>query len=129
MIKGKGGLVRDVPINLSIEIELKKMLSVTPRGHKLFVKPEDKTHLAMQRFEGFIHYHKEALQDPGSTRPLHFHGLRHTYAVERYQDFIRRGMGEMEARKRVSELLGHHRGEVTNVYLASMKNRGGTDET
>jgi site-specific recombinase XerC len=38
-IKGKGGLVRDVPINLSIEIELKKMLAVTPRGHKLFVAP------------------------------------------------------------------------------------------
>ena len=119
-IKGKGGLVRDVPINLSIEIELKKMLAVTPRGHKLFVAPDDKTHLAMHRFENFIHYHKTALQDLGSTRLLTFHGLRHTCAAEWYRQYIAEGHTEKEARHRVSELLGHRRDEVTKIYLASV---------
>lgn len=35
-VKGKGGKVRAVPINESISIELKKLLAVTPWGHKLF---------------------------------------------------------------------------------------------
>jgi len=121
-IKGKGGLVRDVPINLSIEIELKKMLAVTPRGHKLFVKPDDKTHLAMHRMESFIQYHKKELQDPGSTRPLTFHGLRHTCAAEWYKGFIEAGSTELEARKKVSKLLGHGRDDVTRIYLASLHN-------
>ncbi len=126
-IKGKGGLVRDVPINPSIEIQLKKMLEVTSRGHKLFVKPEDKTHLAMHRFENFIHYHKSALQDASSTRPLTFHGLRHTCAAEWCSKFISGRQSEKEARRKVSELLRHHQDEVTNIYLASLRNRGDTD--
>ena len=36
-VKGKGGKIRTVPINESISIELKKLLAVTSRGHKLFV--------------------------------------------------------------------------------------------
>ncbi|MCL2034956.1 MAG: site-specific integrase [Oscillospiraceae bacterium] len=119
-IKGKGGLVRDVPINLSIEIELKKMLSVTPRGHKLFVKPDDRTHLAMQRVEEFIRYYKPQIQDSCSTRPLHFHGLRHTCAVEWYKGYIESGDSEFQARKKVAKLLGHSRDDVTKVYLASL---------
>ena len=86
-VKGKGGLVRTVPINSIIEIELKKMLAVTPRGHKLFVQPGDKTHLAMQRFEEFIRRHKPTIQDFGSMRPLHFHGLRHPYVKHRQTIF------------------------------------------
>lgn len=124
-IKGKGGLVRDVPINLSIEIQLKKMLEVTPLGCKLFVEPADKTHLAMRRFENFIHYHRADLQDADSTRPMSFHGLRHTCAAEWYTKYISEGHNEKEARRRVSQLLGHHRDEVTKIYLASLRNRGG----
>jgi len=119
-IRGKGGLQRSVPINLSIEIELNKMLAVTPRGHKLFVTPDDKTHLAMHRFESFISYHKKAIQDADSSRPLHFHGLRHTCAAEWYKEYIESGMSEFEARKAVAKLLGHSRDDVVRVYLASL---------
>jgi len=126
-IKGKGGLVRSVPFNLSIEIELKKMLAVTPRGHKLFVNPDDKTHLAMQRFEEFIRRHKPLVQDPGSARPLHFHGLRHTCAVEWYESYIESGDGEFQARKKVAKLLGHGRDDVAKVYLASLRKDGDAD--
>jgi site-specific recombinase XerD len=103
------------------------MLAVTPRGHKLFVAPDDKTHLAMRRFEEFIRYYKPQIQDEDSTRPLAFHGLRHRYAVETYKRFIAEGCGDEEARRRVSELLGHNRIEITRVYLALLGEGGGKD--
>lgn len=120
-VKGKGGLVRDVPINLSIEIELKRMLTATPRGQKLFVTSDDKTHLAMHRLESFISEYRADLKDDGSNRPLTFHGLRHTCAVEWYEQYIQSGCSEFEARKKVSKLLGHSRDDVTKIYLASIR--------
>lgn len=39
-IKGKGGKIRTVPVNENICAEFKKLLTVTQRGHKLFV-PDD----------------------------------------------------------------------------------------
>ena len=47
-VKGKGGLTRYVPINESIRISLTDILQETFIGQKLFVKPDDKTHLAMK---------------------------------------------------------------------------------
>jgi len=126
-IKGKGGLVRTVPVNLSIEIELKKMLAVTPRGYKLFVNTDDKTHLAMQRFEEFIRRNKSAIQDSGSMRPMTFHGLRHTCAVEWYKGYIESGDSEFQARKKVAKLLGHGRDDVARIYLASFRKGGDAD--
>ena len=126
-IKGKGGLEREVPTNLTIEIQLKKMLAVTPRGHKLFVAPDDKTHLAMHRFQNFISRYKSDIQDFDSTRPLHFHGLRHTRAAEWYEEFSEQGMSEKQARLAVAKLLGHGRDDVAKVYLASLRNGGGVE--
>jgi len=103
------------------------MLAVTPRGHKLFVNPGDKTHLAMQRFEEFIRRHKPQIQDPGSTRPMTFHGLRHTCAAEWYKKYIESGDSELQAREKVSNLLGHGRDDVTRIYLASLRGDGDTD--
>ena len=123
-IRGKGGLVRVAPINLNIETELKKMLAVTPRGHKLFVQPSAKTHQAMRMLEEFIHRHKPLIQDPDSMRPMTFHGLRHTCAVEWYRGFIASGDSELVARRKVSALLGHRRDEVSKIYLASLRNGG-----
>jgi hypothetical protein len=43
--------------------------------------------------------------------------LRTNFAQNRYQEFLTQGMDEREARKRVSELLGHARIDVTyNTY-------------
>ena len=113
-VKGKGGLTRYVPINETIKITFRDLLKITPRGHKLFVEPGDKTHLAMKRFQCFIAYHRKNFTENRIT----FHGLRHTYAHEQYEKFIKEGCSEYEARKKVSELLGHHRDDVTRIYLA-----------
>ena len=112
--------MRTVPIAANIEVELKKMLAVTPRGHKLFMQSSDKTHLAMQRFEEFIRRHKSTIQDFGLNAPLHFHGLRHTCAVEWYKGYIAAGDSEYQAWKKVAKLLGHSREDVAKVYLASL---------
>ena len=52
--------------------------------------------------------------------PLTFHGLRHTYAAEKYKSLIEGGMGELDAHFEVSRLLGHERPDVTDIYLASL---------
>lgn len=113
-VKGKGGLTRYVPVNESIRIELEKFLKNTKRGHKLFVADDDKTHLAMKRLQCFISHHRKAFTENQIT----FHGLRHTFAHEKYDEFIQMGKTDFEARKVVSELLGHHRDDVTRIYLA-----------
>lgn len=123
-IKGKGGKIRSVPINESIRIELKKMLTVTPRGHKLFVPDKVPTHIAINRFQQFICSVRDEIQDPGSTRPMTHHGLRHTYAAETYKKLINEGMSELDAHFTVSRLLGHERPDVTNIYLASVRKDG-----
>lgn len=113
-VKGKGGLTRYVPINESIRLTFRDILKITPKGQKLFVKPDDKTHLAMKRLQCFIAYHRKNFTDNKIT----FHGLRHTYAHEQYEKFIKEGCSEFIARKKVSELLGHHRDDVTRIYLS-----------
>ena len=113
-VKGKGGLTRYVPINRSVEIVLTNSLKGVKRGEKLFVRSGDRTHLAMKRLQCFIAYHRKEFTENQIT----FHGLRHTYAHEKYNEFISNGKNEKEARGMVSELLGHHRDDVTRIYLA-----------
>lgn len=120
-VKGKGGLVREVPSTPQIDRELRKMLDVTPRGQKLFVRSDDKTHLAMSRLEAFLSHYRDEIKDPDSNRPLHFHGLRHTCSVEWYQQFLQKGMSDRAARLAVARLLGHGRDGVTRIYLASIE--------
>jgi integrase len=126
-VKGKGGLVRDVPIQATIRIELEKMLAVVPRGQKLFIKPDDKTHLSLKRLQNFIGYYRDRIKDQNSTRPLHFHGLRHSCAANWYRDLKEKGLSDYEARKQVSARLGHSRDDVTRIYLASLERDGGGD--
>ena len=112
--KGKGGLVRNVMIQESIKIELRKMLELTPRGEKLFVAPDEKTHLAIKRFQNFINYHRKSFTENNLT----FHGIRHAYAQNKYTEFKNDGLSDFEARKKVAELLGHNRDDVTRIYLS-----------
>ena len=55
-----------------------------------------------------------------ANRPLTFHGLRHTYAAEKYQKLIDSGIGSLDAHFAVSRLLGHERADVTDIYLSSL---------
>ena len=63
-------------------------------------------------------------RDKDFTRPLTFHGLRHSYAAEKYRQFTENGMSGQDAHFAVSRLLGHERPDVTDIYLASVKKEG-----
>ena len=130
-IKGKGGKIRTVPIeNERITLMLRKRLAVTKRGHKLMVPDDIRTDVAITELQQFIAAHRYIIQDEESDRPLTFHGLRHTYAVEKYKALITAGKTDLDAHYEVSRLLGHERPDVTDIYLASLvgtgeRNQGG----
>ena len=122
-IKGKGGKVRTVPIGDPCVPELLRWWRTqTPRGFKLFVPGDVPTNSAITAFQQFLIYARPSVQDRGSARPMTHHGLRHTYAARKYQELIEAGRSDLDAHLEVSRLLGHNRGEVTDVYLASLKN-------
>ena len=64
--------------------------------------------------------HRDEVRDAGSGRPLTFHGLRHTYAAEKYRELTGSGRSALDAHFAVSRLLGHERADVSNIYLASL---------
>lgn len=120
-IKGKGGLVRTVPLEPILVQRLQFHLQQTPRGHKLFVPDDQQTHEAIKALQAFIYLYCPYAQDKGSDRPMTFHGLRHTCAAEWYKGYVQRGLSPYQARKSVSKLLGHGRDDVTRIYLTSLK--------
>lgn len=124
-VKGKGGKPRTVPIDpehrKQLEIALRERLAVTPRGQKLLVAEGQPTHLAMRAMEQYITKYQAQVQAEGRTVPLIYHGLRHSYAADKYREFIDSGMSPLDAHLKVSQLLGHERADVTNIYLASLK--------
>ena len=67
-IKGKGGKVREVPINETIRIELAALLKITPPGHKLFVPAGRDTHSVIHELEAFIRQHRDAVKDKVGNR-------------------------------------------------------------
>ena len=123
-IKGKGGKVRTVLINDAIAVALREQLRRTGRGHKLLVPDGMPTHEAIYRIQKFLLDHRKELRDEGDDRPLTFHGLRHTYAAEKYQELVDGGTPELSAHLAVSQLLGHERPDVTDIYLASVRKGG-----
>ncbi len=120
-IKGKGGLIRTIPLTEDLQIRLKSASEQIPRGKKLFVPDDKKTHEAIEALHDYIGRNRQLVQDFDSDRPMSFHGLRHTYAAEQYQSMLSKGYTIEMAEKAVSALLGHHRRDVTRIYLASLK--------
>ena len=131
-VKGKNGKWRDLPVEEPELSLLKRCLKGTRRGHKLFVPDEVATHRQIEAAQHFLLSLRKLVRDPGSTSPLTYHGLRHNYAVERYNRIrdaqLATGASENdadhEARQQVSRLLGHERLEVTRIYLASLQQTG-----
>lgn len=120
-IKGKGGKIRMVPINEQIAIAMRKQLDRTQRGHKLLVPDGMPTDRAINLLQLFIMKHRDEVRDTDSDRPLTFHGLRHSFAAEKYKELVDSGMSALDAHFAVSRLLGHERSDVTRIYLASLR--------
>ena len=99
----------------------------TQRGHKLLVPDDMPTDQAIHRLQLFIVAHRNSIQVK-SDLPLTFHGLRHTFAAEKYKELMDKGMGALDAHFTVSRLLGHERADVTNIYLASLSTKNMKDK-
>lgn len=118
-VKGKGGLERDVPLRSAAKSALRDAIERVERGQKLFVRHEQgqKTHQQIKSVQDFISNHRGKFADDNRQVSLTFHGLRHSFAREEYEKRVSQGLTELDARKEVSQLLGHERDDVTRIYL------------
>lgn len=121
-VKGKGGLVRHVPISSNVVSIFKLAMKQVRRGHKLFVPPQMKTHQVIQQAQDFVRNNRDKVRDPFNGRPegveITMHSFRHAYAKEQYEYFIEEGNEPEDAKRKVSKIIGHHRVDVTDIYLA-----------
>ncbi len=102
-ITGKGGRYRPVPIP-------EDLLNQLNRSKQYLFTPS-----ASWR-AGFRRTVREATKTLG-IEISGVHRLRANFAQNKYQDFLTQGMDEREARRSVSELLGHARIDVTYKYV------------
>lgn len=119
----KGGKAREVPIRNDYQREILKKAHALAKNASMI--PADKTYVEQLRlYEGLTKY-------AGLSK---MHGLRHTYAQERYKELTGRDCPaqdgktskeltkeekaqDLAARLQISKELGHEREEVTAVYL------------
>lgn len=113
-IKGKGGLVRDVPVRDKTLIQ--KLYDNTKRGDKVFIKEGEQTHKVIKNIQMFIYNYQDKFA-LDRDKQLTFHGLRHFYCQNRYSELVRVGVTDLQARKVVSRELGHYRISITEIYL------------
>ena len=106
-VKGKGGLVRE--IHVWNREHLERLYNETPQGERTFIRQGEPTHLVINRLQNWIIQNRDT--------DITFHGLRHTYAQDRYRALLQQGESEYEAKRTVSRELGHFRVEVTSIYL------------
>ncbi len=115
VVTGKGGLRREVmiPRELSVRLEARRLdapLAIGDRGISY------RQHYGISGGNAWSKSFSEA-----STRAMGWsaggHGLRHSYAQERMQELLGRGVSYSQARELVSQELGHFRGDIVEVYL------------
>ena len=115
LVKGKGGLVR--------EVLLSQGLSLALEAHRL-----DEPRVLMDRHIPYVSYYEigggmawSKSFTKCSQRELGFsrggHGLRHSYVQTRYDWFRARGYSVAQAKLIVSQEMGHFRPSVVENYL------------
>src|SRR5699024_267453 len=133
LVKTKGGIKRDVPLNGGAERTFRDMIANAP-NEEIFIG-HGKTHKqVMKSIQNWIYNHrdifteeipslqtddqyKNELNIDYQRKNLTFHGLRHAYARNQYEIVKKHISNKKEARKHVAKLLGHGRDDVTKIYL------------
>ena len=118
-IIGKNGKPRTVPLSPEGRGVLEEVIKHVPRGEKLFVKSDEETHDVIKMMQNTINKTRELWENQRDPSAPHrtFHGLRHCYAQEQYEQCIAEGLVKRAAEIKVSKLLGHERAEITRIYL------------
>lgn len=119
-VKGKGGLIRQVPLDEDVYTILEYM-PLLSKERKVFVPENKKAHHIIQRAQDFIQYHRSKVWDVKNTRPegveITMHRFRHAYAKDQYSTLVGAGVNPPTAKKEIAKLLGHSREDITNIYL------------
>lgn len=132
----KGGVPRDVPLTNRARTLFQRQLKLVGRGEYAFT-PQDyvvnrKIHAFEKSVQNFIYNHRDKVQlsdraitghnvNPGEKGALTAHGLRHSFAREQYFKIREEGFSKEHAKEEVAEMLGHHRAEITKVYLGGLE--------
>lgn len=128
----KGG----VPRVVELSTEARKILESLDLSKRYCITPEEYAnkntiHKFKKSVQNFIYNHREKIQDDYREKsahnlnddeagPLTSHGLRHAFARREYQKFRKQGYSKFKSRENVSELLGHHRDNITKVYISNL---------
>lgn len=131
----KGAVPRDIILTNDAKKHLETMLKDTSPGEyvytpKQYVKNHE-IHKFKKSIQNFINHHRRQIQLPNRSLTGHnvnsdmkaaltAHGLRHLYAKEKYKLYRNKGYSIEQAKVAVSKELGHHRKEITEVYLANL---------
>lgn len=131
-VKGKGGQVRAVPVETEAQKKLldllagyvrtKKLLSgeyLISRNGKYGVKREIASLQNWLSNNGKKFADEKRTEKTTGKKPraknLTWHGLRYYYAQQMYRLLTAKGVRNVD--REISRRLGHHRGEVTKIYL------------
>ena len=133
VIKGKGGQTRAIDLNTEQREIIQKYLNYArcsgryPKDYLISSSEKNGVKREKRSLQNWMSYNRKYfivenradLSEDGKkkrTETISWHGLRHTYAQRTYENELKER--PRRARKIVSENLGHHRTEVTRIYLA-----------
>lgn len=125
--EAKNGKWRQVPLSVLGRQVMESRVQTVPRGDRLFIRPGEKTHAAVNRVEKFLQNNRlqfetvegrESRMYQGGSNALTYHGLRYNYVQDRVQQEMEKGYSKLQAAAIVTNEVGHERVEVINVYLS-----------
>ena len=133
VIKGKGGQTRAIDLSAKQRGIITDYLNYArcsgryPRDYLISGSEKGGVQREKRSLQNWMSYNRkyfmvenrEDLSEDGKkkrTETISWHSLRHTYAQRTYEEALKER--PKKARKIVSENLGHHRTEVTRIYLA-----------
>ncbi len=128
--EAKGGMWRALPLSPGAREVFIARLENTPRGHRLYIKPEEQTHKAVKRCEEWLNKARSSFETTegrtlrtwqGNIKEITFHGLRYAYVQQRMAELTAAGLSWDDAAEIVSKEIGHRRINVIKVYMGGMQ--------
>jgi len=124
----KGGRVRYVPIYAEDHEFITRCITGVARGEYVFCPKDKSVHQLKKHTQEFIGKNRSTIQDTDRRKTAHgvhnhergalsFHGLRHSFSRIEYERLIAELKNDRQARKELSQRLGHSRIDITKTYL------------
>lgn len=115
----KGGRSRDILLCEKAISILKRLIVGVPRGHYVFLPPGELMHSFKNAVEIWINRNRASIREERESEkaPLTYHGLRHAYGQRLYHELRGKDLSDYQARKVITERLGHGRTRVTQAYI------------